>query len=316
MVKSPAFQFYAADFLVGVMGMSDEEIGAYIKMLAIQWERGSLPENANSIKKLINSRKVPSDFLLEKFPLSSDGTRKNLRLEKEREKQASFRASRAVAGSAGGAKRAERIAAAKEKATHTKEEWVELRDFFEGCCICGKTEGICKDHIKPIYQGGSDGVENLQPLCHSCNSSKRSDSKDYRPYRALKIGKQMPSKWVARASEQTKQNVALQSSSSSSDNSTLSIPREEEVTEFASKQPGWEKDVVKQWFLDRSSQGWVKGSGVPITNWKADLEAWVLRQAQGNSPSGNQRGGRNQPQKPARTSKFAFEIPNHDDDEN
>ena len=92
------------------------------------------------------------------------------------------------------------------------------------------------------------------------------------------------------------------------------MPREEEVTEFAGKQPGWSTEVVKQWFLDRSSQGWVKGSGVPITNWKADLEAWVLRQAQGNSPSGNQRGGRNQPQKPARTSKFAFEIPNHDDE--
>jgi hypothetical protein len=113
-----------------------------------------------------------------------------------------------------------------------------------------------------------------------------------------------------------KQKPTPSSSSSSSDNSTLSIPRENEVTEFAAKQPGWSAEVVKQWFLDRSSQGWVKGSGVPITNWRADLEAWVFRQAQGNSPSGNQRGGRNQPQKPARTSKFAFEIPNHDDDEN
>ena len=233
MNKAPAFQFYAADFLVGVMGMSDEEIGAYIKMLAIQWERGSLPENPISIKKLINSRKVPSDFLLEKFPLCGDGTRKNLRLEKEREKQQTFRQSRASNASRGWEKK--RTSNARASSVHNGST-----------CI----------------------------------------------------------------------NDALQSSSSSSDNSTLSIPSENEVTEFAAKQPGWSTEVVKQWFLDRSSQGWVKGSGVPITNWKADLEAWVLRQAQGNSPSGNQRGGRNQPQKPARTSKFAFEIPNHDDDEN
>lgn len=94
-MKSPAFQFYAADFLVGVMGLSDEEIGIYIKMLAVQWERGSLPNDRKMIKKLINSRKVPSEFVLSKFEICSDNLLRNARLEKEREKQASFRESRA-----------------------------------------------------------------------------------------------------------------------------------------------------------------------------------------------------------------------------
>jgi uncharacterized protein YdaU (DUF1376 family) len=94
-MKAPAFQFYAADFLVGVMGMSDEEIGIYIKMLAFQWERGSLPNDRKMIKKLINSRKVPSEMVLNKFAISDDGFLKNQRLEKEREKQATFRESRA-----------------------------------------------------------------------------------------------------------------------------------------------------------------------------------------------------------------------------
>jgi uncharacterized protein YdaU (DUF1376 family) len=94
-MKSPAFQFYAADFLIGVMGMSDEEIGIYIKMLALQWERGSLPNDRKTIKKLINSRKIPSEMVMHKFAICDDGFLRNTRLEKEREKQTSFRESRA-----------------------------------------------------------------------------------------------------------------------------------------------------------------------------------------------------------------------------
>jgi uncharacterized protein YdaU (DUF1376 family) len=94
MNKSPAFQFYAADFLIGVMGMSDEEIGIYIKMLATQWERGFLPNDQKMIKKLINSRKIPSEIVMHKFALCEDGFLRNLRLEKEREKQKSFKESR------------------------------------------------------------------------------------------------------------------------------------------------------------------------------------------------------------------------------
>lgn len=92
--RSPAFQFYAADFLVGVMGMSDEEIGVYIKMLAMQWERGALPNCPKSIRFLINSRKNPSENVMKKFEVSDDGMLRNERLEKERKKQESFRESR------------------------------------------------------------------------------------------------------------------------------------------------------------------------------------------------------------------------------
>ena len=52
MSKSPAFQFYAADFMIGIMGMSDEEVGIYIKMLATQWLHGSLPNCKKTIKKM------------------------------------------------------------------------------------------------------------------------------------------------------------------------------------------------------------------------------------------------------------------------
>jgi len=59
MSKSPAFQFYAADFMIGIMGMSDDDVGVYIKMLSTQWLHGSLPNCRKTIKNMINSRKVP-----------------------------------------------------------------------------------------------------------------------------------------------------------------------------------------------------------------------------------------------------------------
>lgn len=40
------------------------------------------------------------------------------------------------------------------------------------CLRCGSTEHICLDHIIPVVAGGSNDLDNLQPLCRSCNSSK------------------------------------------------------------------------------------------------------------------------------------------------
>ena len=77
--------------------------------------------------------------------------------------------------------RAERLTTARAKGTHTAEEWAALRDFF-GCCVrCGATPTkLLKDHIIPIYQGGSDAITNLQPLCQTCNLSKGAEAVDYR----------------------------------------------------------------------------------------------------------------------------------------
>lgn len=263
-MKSPAFQFYPADFLVGIMGLTDEETGVYMKMLAFQWLKGGLPPDIKTIKTTIGCRRPPSDAVLQKFKLCEDGLLRNERLESERNKQSAFRASRTEAGAIGGRKRAERIQIAREKATHTKAEWEELRDYFEGCCICGETENICKDHIKPIYQGGSDGVENLQPLCARCNSSKGPDSTDHRASRAAFLGKQMPSIWVARATERPKQIVALQSSSSTSVKDKEALPFSS--TEFAEAWKDWKQfrkekrapvtpTMAKQQFADMVMMG-------------------------------------------------------------
>jgi len=81
--------------------------------------------------------------------------------------------------------RKERLIAARAIATHTKSDWDALVSSFGGRCVqCGCSDRkIEKDHIKPIYQGGSDGTGNLQPLCFVCNRAKGPSSFDWAEYR-------------------------------------------------------------------------------------------------------------------------------------
>lgn len=67
-----------------------------------------------------------------------------------------------------------RLRAARIRGNHTSEEWCRLVAEFEGRCVrCWEKSGdLQKDHIIPIYQSGSHGIENVQPLCRKCNTAK------------------------------------------------------------------------------------------------------------------------------------------------
>jgi len=63
----------------------------------------------------------------------------------------------------------------------TEIQWRHLKAACGNRCLCcGKRSSLTKDHIVPISRGGTDGIDNIQPLCRSCNSRKFDKTIDYR----------------------------------------------------------------------------------------------------------------------------------------
>lgn len=60
--------------------------------------------------------------------------------------------------------------------SHTWGEWETLKAQYNWTCpCCHKLEReikLTQDHIIPLSKGGSDNIENIQPLCGGCNSVK------------------------------------------------------------------------------------------------------------------------------------------------
>lgn len=63
-----------------------------------------------------------------------------------------------------------------------------------------------------------------------------------------------------------------------------------EASEYAKGQ-GLPTDSVSEWYHQRDSQGWQKNSGVSITNWRSDLQTWIIKNARG-SHDGSPKGGK------------------------
>lgn len=68
--------------------------------------------------------------------------------------------------------------------SHTIEQWEELKNKYNLMCLCCKKYEpeikLTVDHIVPLTMGGTNGIENIQPLCGSCNSRKNVKTIDYK----------------------------------------------------------------------------------------------------------------------------------------
>lgn len=65
---------------------------------------------------------------------------------------------------------------------YTVEEWQNLCESYQYRCLCcGQQKPLTVDHVVPLSQGGTNYIDNIQPLCETCNKSKGNKIIDYRP---------------------------------------------------------------------------------------------------------------------------------------
>jgi 5-methylcytosine-specific restriction endonuclease McrA len=56
---------------------------------------------------------------------------------------------------------------------YTAAEWEALLRYVGHRCVaCGCDGPLSADHIIPLFRGGPNTIDNIQPLCISCNSRK------------------------------------------------------------------------------------------------------------------------------------------------
>lgn len=83
---------------------------------------------------------------------------------------------------AGHKSRPELMREARAIATHTPSEWhAKVRASPKECRYCDtplNTFNRVKDHMISIECGGSDGIDNVQPICWECNSAKHKTPHD------------------------------------------------------------------------------------------------------------------------------------------
>lgn len=85
MTDAPAFDFYPERFWFAVEGWTEGEICRYWRLLGQQWMRDGLPSDVAGLSRLARGKVSPR--LLEKFPIASDGKRRNPFMEKLRGEQ-------------------------------------------------------------------------------------------------------------------------------------------------------------------------------------------------------------------------------------
>lgn len=123
----------------------------------------------NNIEILATKARQWRERNRDKFREIARKSRKN-NLEVDREKSHRYRARKAGSGG-----------------KYSVAEWRSLVAHYGNKCLCcGRDDVLLTvDHVIPLVRGGTNTIDNLQPLCGSCNSRKSDKSIDYRPSAGL-----------------------------------------------------------------------------------------------------------------------------------
>lgn len=106
MAKSPAFQFYASDFLTDTNSWEVIEVGIYIRLLCTQWVNGSIPNDDERLARIagVTVAQFKKAWVIVglKFSPAGNGSLINIKLEDVRIKKKSFLEKQAANGKKGG----------------------------------------------------------------------------------------------------------------------------------------------------------------------------------------------------------------------
>jgi uncharacterized protein YdaU (DUF1376 family) len=182
-------------YLADTMNLTTLQHGAYLLLIMAYWrDRAALLDDDDTLRSITKTDKVEWKKIkpvLSRFFKIGEGVWWHKRVEEELVRAGG---NKDAAGKKAAVRwdsdpqnkgrhlRSQRISEARQKGSHTPMQWEVMKQIHGHICIqCGDVGvELIKDHIQPIYQGGSDGVENIQPMCRKCNASKGPEAIDHR----------------------------------------------------------------------------------------------------------------------------------------
>jgi hypothetical protein len=140
--------------------VSKGKISAHCKTCVAEYGRGWYAENVE--KKAVKAQQWMREHKDRIAELSARWYRNN----KDRAKARGHRRRSAIKGVGG---------------SFTAQEFRNLCELYGNKCLCCGQEGdLTPDHVVPICKGGSNSIDNIQPLCLTCNLRKARKTIDYR----------------------------------------------------------------------------------------------------------------------------------------
>ena len=179
--RAPWMPFWGTDFMASTLGWSASERGAYMILLWAAWEGDGLPSEPERLFRIDPDIRAAWHLLEDKFPLHTDGKRRNQRQERERAemreqgKRNADKAKRAAAArwdaTSNAPSNAHAMLGSCQTQTHTHtqslSETEPIRDTLNGCAVEPVSVQIETDQIrtkrKPMPPGALERLWSLFP---------------------------------------------------------------------------------------------------------------------------------------------------------